>query len=187
MNTGSNELSWRWLGRHAVAILVAMILATALGDLELFRQTTLGTTRLNASSAVEFLGFGGALALFWWTGHRAAQILSGGSARLVATGQIVTPLVTLVSLCAAYQVMLTILRPFMESTARNVYNWTFVLAITAAALWLFFSLFRHSEALLARSDSRKPAGTRAEKRCRSCGATVSSGDRFCHACGKSVY
>jgi hypothetical protein len=187
MNTRSNELSWRWFGRHAVAILVAMILAAALGDLELFRQTILGSARLTAAAAVEFLGFGGALALFWWTGHRASQILSGGSARLVAMGQIITPLVTLVSLCAAYQVILTILRPFMESTARNVCNWVFVLAITAAALWLFFSLFRHSESLLARSDSKELEGTRAEKRCRSCRATVASVDRFCHTCGESVY
>ena len=67
---------WIWAVRYGIVIAVAVILAVALGEMELFKTTRFGKTGLNASRVVQFFGFGGALLVFWLLAQRAAAQFS---------------------------------------------------------------------------------------------------------------
>ena len=140
--------SWTWIARYALVLLVALLLGAALAELSVFKQTTLGTPKLTAAAAARFLGYSGALIVFWILGRRAALQLrsaGGGSAHL---GHLILPLTTLVVLSAGYDVVLAILRPFLSATAKDVYNWIFVLGITGCAVWLVVALYQHAEGMV---------------------------------------
>jgi hypothetical protein len=175
---------WGWISRYVLVIVVALVLGGIIGELPLFRQTTLGTPKLNASALVQFLGYGGALLLLWLLGRKASEQFRG-SQRTTFLSYIILPLVTLVVVAAAYSVLLTILRPFLEAGPRNIYNWIFVLGITASALWLAIASFQHSEPLadLFKSDSPDAASGVPTQSCKACGAALAAGANFCQVCG----
>ena len=56
---------WGWVVRYVVVIILAVVLALALGEMELFKSTRFGKSGLNAARLVQFLGFGGAM---WCSG-----------------------------------------------------------------------------------------------------------------------
>jgi hypothetical protein len=175
---------WGWISRYVLVIVVALVLGGIIGELPLFRQTTLGTPKLNASALVQFLGYGGALLLLWLLGRKASEQFRGG-ARTSFLSYIILPLVTLIVVAAAYSVLLTILRPFLDAGPRNIYNWIFVLGITASALWLAIASFQHSEPLadLFKSErSAAPPGVPVVN-CKACGAELAAGGNFCQVCG----
>jgi hypothetical protein len=178
--------SWKWIGRYALVLLVAVLLGGAIGELTVFKQTTLGTAKLSAAALSRFLGYGGALVIFWVLGQRTGSQLrrsGGGAAHL---GFLMLPLTTLIVLSIGYDIALAILRPFLSSSQKDVYNWVFVLGISAAAVWLVVALYRHSEGLI---DVLKPARLRAQqssKLCESCGAALPAEAKFCTACGKAA-
>jgi hypothetical protein len=181
---GEMMRSWTWIARYALVLLVALLLGAALAELSVFKQTTLGTPKLTASAAARFLGYSGALIVFWMLGRRAALQLrsaGGGSAHL---GHLILPLTTLIVLSAGYDVVLAILRPFLSATAKDVYNWIFVLGITGCAVWLVVALYQHAEGmveLLKALQVRRPS-----KNCASCGATLSKDAKYCGVCGTEV-
>lgn len=177
---------WAWISRYLLVIVIALLLAGVIGEFSLFKQTTLGTPRLTASALVQFMGYGGALLLFWLLGQRASSQFRNGGGRPAFLSFIIVPLVTLIVVAGAYTVLLQILRPFLDPGLRNVYNWIFVLGITVSALWLAVALFHHSEPLvdLIRSEGSGPSPADAAK-CRFCGAALVPGARFCPACGTS--
>jgi hypothetical protein len=175
--------SWTWIARYALVLLAALLLGAELAELSVFKQTTLGTPKLTASAAARFLGYSGALIVFWILGRRAALQLrnAGGCAHL---GYLVLPLTTLIVLSAGYDVVLAILRPFLSATAKDVYNWIFVLGITACAVWLVVALYQHAEGmveLLKALQVRRPSTN-----CTSCGATLPKDAKYCALCGTSV-
>ena len=87
-------------------------------------------------------------------------------------------------MCAAYDVALAILRPFLSSSAKDGYNWLFVLGITACAIWLVVILYRHAEALVDLIQlPRRPALTPLST-CRFCNTELAPAARFCTGCGK---
>ena len=137
-----------WLIRYALMIVVALILGAAIGELSLFKQATLGTHKLTAAKLAQFLGYGGALFMFWLLAQRAMHELNkqGGWARIASF--VVLPFATLVVVIAAYYIVLIVGGGLMSRTFRAAYNWVFVLGITAAAIWLAVALFRHSESLV---------------------------------------
>ena len=98
---------------------------------------------------------------------------------------IVLPLATLIAACIAYSVLLIVLKPFLDPGLHNLYNWLFVLGITASALWLVVALFHHSEPFieLFKSGAAKSGAKRA---CKKCGAPVPAGAKFCTACGAAI-
>jgi len=175
---------WAWMSRYVLVIVIALVLGGVIGELTLFRQTTLGTPRLTASALVQFMGYGGALLLLWLLGQKAANQFREGRGKAAFLSFIIVPLVTLIVVAGAYTVLLTILRPFLDAGLKNIYNWVFVLGITVSALWLAVALFHHSEPLvdLFRSEGDDPAGPEVAK-CRSCGAPLPAGANFCHVCG----
>ena len=175
---------WGWISRYVLVIVVALVLGGIIGELPLFKQTPLGTPKLNASALAQFLGYGGALLLLWLLGRRASEQFRS-SPRASFLSYIILPLITLIVVAAAYSVLLTILRPFLDAGPRNIYNWIFVLGITASALWLAIASFQHSDPLadLFKSDRAAPAPDAVTQNCTACGAGLVAGANFCQVCG----
>lgn len=178
--------SWTWIGRYALVLLVALLLGGAIGELTLFKQTTLGTPKLSAAALVRFLGYSGALVIFWIFGQRTAMQFRRSEGGDAHPGFLILPLTTLIVLSVGYEILLAILRPFLGPSLKDVYNWIFVLGITAAAVWLVVALYQHSEGLIELLKAARVRTRLYGKTCESCGATLHKTAKFCAACGKAA-
>lgn len=138
---------WIWMVRYAVVIVLALILAAALGEMELFKTTRFGKTGLNASRVVQFLGYGGALLVFWLLAQRVAAMVSDQDERWKVVKSILVPLATLIVVACAHSVILLILGPLMSKSWLPAYNWTFIAGIILSAVWLVAALFTGSSSL----------------------------------------
>lgn len=176
---------WSWTARYVAVIAIALILAAALGSMDLFKTTTLFGKKLSAAHLVKFLGYGAALAVFWLLGQRATVELARGGGRWGFMQHLVLPAVSLIVIASAHAVLLLVLGPFMDAALRNIYNWLFIAAIIGAAGWLIAALFNQSssltEAFTASTAQWREAGKRAA--CPQCGAAVQAGARYCGQCG----
>jgi hypothetical protein len=174
--------SWIWIGRYALVLLAAGALGAAIGELTVFKQTTLGTPKLPAAALARFLGYGGALVVFALFAQRAAGQLRASGNGMAHLAFLVLPLTALIVLSAGYDVVLAVLHPFLGPAHKNLYNWLFVLGISASAVWLVAALYRHSERLV---EHVKNAYSSARS-CESCGDALQEHARFCAGCGKGV-
>jgi len=138
---------WMWVLRYAVVIVLALILAAALGEMELFKTTRFGKTGLNASRVAQFFGYGGALLVFWMLAQRAAAQISGEDERWRLVKSILLPLATLIVVACAHSVILLILAPLISKAWLPAYNWTFIAGIILSAAWLVVALFTGSSSL----------------------------------------
>jgi hypothetical protein len=138
---------WMWLVRYVVVIILALILAAALGEMELFKTTRFGKTGLNAARLVQFLSYGGALVVLWLMARRAAALLPSGDERWSVLKSILVPLATLVVVASGQAVLLLVLGPLMNKAWQQAYNWVAIVAIIAAAMWLVVALFTGSASL----------------------------------------
>lgn len=149
-----------WLIRYILVIVVALILAAAIGELDLFKTTAIGAPKLKLTAArlAQFLGYGAALALLWMLAQRAAQELRSQSGWKRPVAYLIVPLATLIVIPAAHQILLLVFGGAIGPSLRKIYDWIFILGTTAAAVWLAVALFQHLEPLLeelrARSRSR---------------------------------
>lgn len=137
---------WKWIVRYLVVIALAAILAAALGEMALFKTTKIGKTGLNAARIVQFLGYGGALLVFWLLARRAAALLPHDRAWHVLKSTAL-PLATLVVVAAGQAVCLILLGPLMSKAWQEGYNWAAIASIILSAAWLLFSLFTGSSSL----------------------------------------
>jgi len=137
---------WMWTVRYAVVIVLALILAAVLGEMELFKTTRFGKT-FNAGRVAQFLGYGGALLVFWLLARRAAGMISAQDERWKLVRSILVPLATLIVVACAHSVVLLILGPLMSKAWMPAYNWTFIAAIILSAVWLVAALFTGSASL----------------------------------------
>lgn len=140
--------NWLWVWKYVVVIVAALILGGVLGSLGLFKSATLGTPKVTAAALSQFIAQGGALALLWMLGAGIAQQLretGGGAARLAS---MVLALVTLVVAASAYVVLLRFIAPFLARDLKPFLDWAFILGILAAAVWLLWSLYKDSDALI---------------------------------------
>lgn len=138
---------WSWVVRYVVVIVLALILAAALGEMALFKTAKLGKTGLNAARLAQFLGFGGALLVFWLLAQRAALLIEEKDARWNLVKNILVPLATLTVLACGQAVLLLVLGPLMNKTWHQIYSWTFIGAIVLSAAWLLAALFTGSASL----------------------------------------
>ncbi|HEU4925154.1 MAG TPA: hypothetical protein VFT23_18990 [Burkholderiales bacterium] len=137
---------WTWVVRYGVVIILALILAAVLGEMELFKTTRLGKT-FNAARVAQFLGYGGALLVFWLLAQRAAATIPVQDERWKLVRSILVPLATLIVVACAHSVLLLVLGPVMNKAWLLAYNWTFIAAIILSAAWLVGALFTGSASL----------------------------------------
>ncbi len=176
--------SWMWVVRYALVLLIALLLGAGIGELTVFKQTTLGTPKLSAAALARFLGYGGALVIFWMMGQRASNELRAEGTRTASVGLLLLPLTTLIALAAGYDVLLVILRPFLSATPKDIYNWLFVIAILGSAIWLVAALYRHADGIVEILQDVPPLSRAPRSKCLSCGAPLAVSAKFCSACGK---
>lgn len=131
---------WTWLLRYIVVIILALIVAAALADMELFRTTRIGKSGLNAARIVQFFGYGGALWVLWLLASRATALIPPHDERWSILRTILVPLATLVVVACGQALLLLILEPLMNKTVREIYNWIAIAAIVASAAWLLGTL-----------------------------------------------
>jgi hypothetical protein len=139
--------NWFWIGKYVIVIVAALILGAVLGNLQLFKNATLGTPKLTAGALSEFIAHGGALALLWLLGDRLARQfrqVGGGLANMSTT---VLALVTLIVVASAYVVLLHFITPFLARDVKPFLDWTFIVGILAAAIWLVWALYNDAEAI----------------------------------------
>lgn len=138
---------WTWVIRYIIVIVLAVILAATLGEMALFKTTRFGKTGLNAGRLVQFLGFGGALLVFWLLAQRAARLLDDKDARWALVKSVLLPLATLIAVASAHAVTLLLLGPLMSRAWTQAYNWLFIGSIILSAVWLLAALLTGSASL----------------------------------------
>jgi hypothetical protein len=114
--------------------------------MELFKTTRLGKT-FNAARVAQFLGYGGALLVFWLLAQRAAATIPAQDERWKLVRSILVPLATLIVVACSHSVLLLVLGPLMNKAWLPAYNWTFIAAIILSAAWLVAALFTGSSSL----------------------------------------
>lgn len=182
---------WGWLVQYGSGIALALLLGAILGGIPLFKETALGDTKLTASRIVQFMGYGSALLLLWLLGRRVAMELPEEGKGLSFLRQVITPLVTLIVLSVGYKVLWLLGGPFLGPTGKTIYNWTFVVGIVGAALWLAVAWFRHSPLLFESLQELERVGKRVAPghslACPECGVPVAAGMEYCGKCGKRIF
>jgi hypothetical protein len=140
---------WTWVVRYVLVIVLAIILATALGATDLFKTTRFGKTGLNAARLVQFIGYAGALLMFWLLARRAARLLPATNSHWALLKNALVPLATLIVIACGQAVLLLVLGPLMNASWRQGYNWCVISAIILSAAWLVMTLFTGSSSLAA--------------------------------------
>lgn len=130
---------WAWVGRYVAVIVVSLALAGALGHMDLFEKTRLGS-KLSAAHLVEFLGFGAALVLTWLLAQRATIMVRAQGGKSEAFVHLILPVASLVVAGLAYSVILLLIKPFLGATLMAVINWTFIVLLLACAAWLVIAV-----------------------------------------------
>lgn len=138
---------WMWTARYLVVIVLALVLAAVLGEMELFKTTRFGKSGFNAARVAQFLGYGGALLVFWLLARRAAGLISREDERSKLLKSVLVPLATLIVVACAHSVLLLIVGPLMNKAWLPAYNWTFIAGIIVSATWLVAALFTGSSSL----------------------------------------
>lgn len=138
---------WTWIVRYVAVIILAVILAATFGEMALFKTTKFGKTGLDAGRLVQFLGFGGALFVFWLLAQRTALLIDGKDPRWTLVKSILLPLATLIVVASAHAVMLLLFGPLMSKAWHQAYNWLFIGGIILSAAWLLAALLTGSSSL----------------------------------------
>ena len=186
--TGNSQssMNWNWVGRYVAVIVLALELGAAIGAMPLFAKTFLVSGKLSAAQLVRFLGYGTALVVFWILGQRLTAVLrqqQGG--RWAVLHGLVLPVVTLIVISALYSVILLVLGPLLGGALQKIYDWLFILAIIACAIWLIMAVLGQADAL---TEALTGSVRRVEPPvvCASCGASNEGGATRCSRCGKDI-
>jgi hypothetical protein len=143
----------RWVLEYGVALILAFLLAMILGQVSLFRETSVG--KLRASDLVQFVGYSGSLVIGWLGARALARNPPAEWTWMVPLQGLVVPLATLLSIAIAYGVLLFALEPFFGKIGQAIYNWVFIVAIVADSIWLILSWLWKCAPLVAATESRK--------------------------------
>lgn len=179
---------WSWIGRYVAVIVVSLILGAAIGSMDLFAKTFVVTGKLSAAHLVRFLGYGVALAALWMLGQRATMALQQHGGRWSFVQHLILPVVTLIVVSSAYSVTLLIVKPLLDLTLTNIYNWIFIIAILSCAVWVIMAVLGQSAPLTEAftSAAERLGATSKSKACAACGAQNDVAAKFCKQCGKSL-
>jgi len=186
----SNHINqnWNWVGRYVAVIVVSLILAAAIGNMDLFEKTFVIEGKLSASHLVRFLGYSTALGALWMLGRRATMALQQHGGRWSFMQHLFLPVVTLLVVASANSVALLVMKPMMNASLHNIYNWVFIIAILACAAWVVMAVLGQSASLTAAFTSAAERMNISGKTrvCTACGASNEAAAKFCKQCGKEL-
>ena len=140
---------WSWVVRYIAVIVVALVLAAVLGDMTLFKATKLGKTGISAARLVTFLGYGGALVIFWLMAQRASEMIMPVDWRSRLVKSTLLPVATLIVVVAGHVVLKPFLLPLLKKAWYPYFNWVTITLIILAACWLIAALLRGSSSVFA--------------------------------------
>ncbi len=178
--------NWILIGRYIAVIVASLLLGMALSSMELFVKTAVANTRLSASDIVRFLGYGGALVVFWLMVQRLTMILAQQGGRWSTLQHVLLPLGTLIVVSAAYSVLLPVLAPLMSAGMKQFYNWIFILATIAAAIWLIVAMFNQSSSITEMLIGHLAKDKGNMRQCGPCGTVNPPSAKFCMQCGQAL-
>ena len=98
------------------------------------------------------------------------------------------PVITLIVVASVNSVALLVLKPMMNPSMHNVYNWVFIVAILACAAWVLMAVLGQSSSLteaFASAAERMNASSKI-KICTGCGISNEDIAKFCKECGKNL-
>jgi hypothetical protein len=144
---------WSWVLRYVAVIALALVLAAVLGDMALFKVSKLGKTGISAARLVQFLGYGGALVIFWLMAQRASEMIAPIDGRTRLLKCTLLPVATLIAIAAGHVVVKPFVLPLLKKAWYPYFNWVFITLIVLAACWLVASLLRGSSSVLG---ARRP-------------------------------
>lgn len=179
---------WDWLGRFVAVIVAALILGAAIGSMDLFVKTHVIEGKLSASHLVRFLGYSTALGALWMMGQRGTIALQQRGGRWAFLQHLILPVVTLIVVSSVNSIALLVLKPMMTASMNNIYNWVFIVAILACAVWVVMAVMGQSSSLTEAftSVAGKIGGTEKTKKCAACDCSNEASAQFCIQCGKAL-
>jgi len=179
---------FNWVGRFIAVILISLILAAAIGSMDLFAKTYVINGKLSAAHLVRFLGYSTALGALWMLGKRATIALQQYGGRWSFMQHLILPVVTLIVVASTNSVALLVLKPMMNASMNNIYNWVFIAAILGCAAWVVMAVLGQSASLteVLTSEARRIGVPPKEKVCAACGASNDSTAKFCKQCAKEL-
>ncbi len=124
----------QWMMQYGVAVLLAVIMGLILGHIPLFKEAAVG--KLRASNLVQFLAYGGAVAMIWLCGRRISHQWPGEWKRFAPVRALLLPVLTLFAVAAGYGVLSFLVDPFLGKPGKSVYNWVFVIGLVGASAWV---------------------------------------------------
>ena len=174
-----------WIVRYLAVIVIGVALASLLGRMELFQVTALLRGKLTAAQMIRFAGYATALYATWMLGQCLARMMHAKRHHWVFLRHLVLPVFTLMVVAASHRVALIVLRPFLSTNLNELYNWLFIIAITACAVWIILAVLGQTETLTSALSQRKDPPP-APANCRQCGASNAAEARFCTQCGQTL-
>jgi len=176
-----------WIGRFIGVIIVSLILSAMIGSMDLFEKTFVIQGKLSASHLVRFLGYSAALAALWMLGQRATIALQHYTGRWSFIRHLILPVVTLIVVSSVNTIALLIMKPMMNAAMHNIYNWVFIVAILACAVWVVMAVLGQSASLTKvftlLAERIDNAGKL--KECAACNTSNEPTAKFCKRCGKA--
>lgn len=142
-----------WMMEYGVAMLLTFLFAAVLGQIPLFRETSVG--KLQASDLVQFIGYGGAMVIAWFGARQLWAEPPDDWKWLIPYRALILPVATLAMVGLAYSVLLYVCEPFLSKSGKAIYNWMFVTGIIAACIWLIMTWLWKCAPQVAATDSRR--------------------------------
>ena len=149
--------AWSWVWLYGIGIVVVWMLGPELADMPMFKETTLGDTKVQGSQLAEFTADAFALLLFLLLGRRALSQLPKEGRWSSFLRRIIPPAVLLIFVLAGHRVVRALAGPFLAEMDRMIYNSIFLFVGVSVTLWLILALMRSSAMLTQESaPARKP-------------------------------
>lgn len=142
-----------WMVEYGVAVVLTVLFSIVLGHIPLFQGTSVG--KLRASDLVQFLGYGGALAIAWSGARQLANDPPEDWKWLTPFRPLVLPLTALMTAAVSYSVLLLVAGPFLGKTGKGIYNWMFIVGMVTSAAWLISTWIRKCAPLVGSMAGRK--------------------------------
>jgi len=133
------------------------MLGPELADMPMFKEMTLGDSKVQGSQLAEFTADAFALLLFLLLGRRVLSQLPKEGRWSSFLRRIIPPAVLLIFVLAGHRVVRALAGPFLAEMDRMIYNSIFLFVGVSVTLWLILALMRSSAMLTQESaPARKP-------------------------------